>query len=267
MGGRGVRALLGTDRLSGPGSQPGRPAGAPAPVPSVPGPAGAMSLGRGAVVGGAPAAPEAECRICYEPFDRRAARPKLLSCRHRVCARCLHRMADVGASPAAPGRLSCPFCRQETLLPGRDVGQLRDDGQVLASLPEVLLCPGVLEPLAEGPHGSSDCLVVTLLEVPEDLAAPDGVGLLDVMRLYRPPSLASLPCPAPLAKCPALPRLLLGLLCLVYFSSLPLGIYLLLLQRLSLGIVLVSLVPATLILCIFYSLCQCLRHEIFDFPS
>lgn len=247
-----------------------------------------MSLGRGKLGGPPLAFPplEAECKICYEPFDGHARRPKLLSCQHRMCARCLHRMADVGASP---GRLSCPFCRQETPLPDKDVGRLQDDGQLLATLlsgrdrarrprhpplsPEVLLCPGILEPFGEAKHSSSDCLVITLLEMPEDLAAPEGVGLLDVMRLYRPPSLASLPCHAPLATCPAcsacpaLPRLLMGILCLFYFSSLPLGIYLLLVERLSLGIILVSLVPATLILCIFYSLCQCLRHEIFDFPS
>ncbi|XP_054837134.1 E3 ubiquitin-protein ligase RNF182-like [Eublepharis macularius] len=248
-----------------------------------------MSLSRGKPGGSPPlvfAAPEMECKICYEAFDGHARRPKLLPCQHGMCARCLRKMADVGDSP---GCLSCPFCRQETLLPDQDVGQLPDDGRALALLscrerarkqghpalspPEVLLCPGVLEPFGEGRHGSSDCLVITLLEMPEDLAAPEGVGLLDVMRLYRPPSLASLPCHGPLAKCQAcsarhtVPRFLVGVLCLVYFSSLPLGIYLLLVERLSLGIVLVSLVPSTLILCIFYSLCQCLRHEILDFPS
>ncbi|XP_048353776.1 E3 ubiquitin-protein ligase RNF182-like [Sphaerodactylus townsendi] len=248
-----------------------------------------MSLSRSKLGGSPPprvfTSQETECKICYEPFDSRARRPKLLSCQHRMCARCLHKMADVGRSP---GSLCCPFCRQETLLPDREVGRLEDDGRVLALLsswegarrpgcpplsPEVLLCPGILEPFGEGKSSSSDCLVITLLEVPEDLAVPEGVGLLDVMRLYRPPSLASLPCHVPLAvcqacsPCPALPRFLMGVLCLVYFSSLPLGIYLLLVERLSLGIVLVSLVPATLILCIFYSLCQCLRHEIFDFPS
>nr|XP_056700138.1 E3 ubiquitin-protein ligase RNF182-like [Euleptes europaea] len=248
-----------------------------------------MSLCRGRLGGSPPpqalAAHETECKICYEPFDSHTRRPKLLTCQHRMCARCLHKMADPGESP---GSLRCPFCRRETLLPDKEVSRLQDDGRVLALLsgrerarrpgrpplsPEVLLCPSILEPFGEGKHSSSDCLVITLLEMPEDLAAPEGVGLLDVMRLYRPPSLASLPCHAPLAKCPAfsacpaLPRFLMGVLCLVYFSSLPLGVYLLLVERLSLGIVLVSLVPATLILCIFYSLCQCLRHEIFDFPS
>ncbi|XP_042320836.1 E3 ubiquitin-protein ligase RNF182-like [Sceloporus undulatus] len=229
---------------------------------------------------------EMECKICYERFDVRTRRPKLLSCRHRVCTRCLRRMADVEESPA---RLSCPFCRQETPVPERDVGRLLDDGQVLALLsgrerarrpggpplsPEVLLCPSVLEPLADGRHSSSsDCLVITLLEMPEDLAAPEGVGVLEVMRLYRPPSLGSLPCYLPLGKCRPcgscrdLPRFLLAVLCLAYLSSLPFGIYLLLEGHLNLGIVLVSLVPSTLILCLFYSLCQCLCHEILDLPS
>ncbi|XP_061486694.1 E3 ubiquitin-protein ligase RNF182-like [Rhineura floridana] len=246
-----------------------------------------MSLPIGKAGGSQPlvfTAPEMECKICYERFDGRSRRPKLLSCRHRMCTRCLRKMVDVGESP---GCLSCPFCRQEMLLPDKDVGQLQDDGQVLALLscrerarkqggpaPEVLLCPSILEPFAGGKHSSSsDCLVITLLEMPEDMAAPEGVGVLDVMRLYRPPSVASLPCPASLDKClpcpawRAFPRFLLGVLCLVYFSSLPFGIYLLLVKRLNLGIILVSLVPSTLILCVFYSLCQCLCHEIFSFPS
>lgn len=247
-----------------------------------------MSLGRAFPPQEGP--PPPECQICYEPFDRQARRPKLLWCGHGLCARCLLRMAEAGgdsssssASPP-PGGLRCPFCRQETPLPEKDVGRLRDDGPLLAALlsgrrggappssssssPELLLCPGgVLEPLRGSRSGSSDCLVVTLLEVPEgELGAPEwaaGAGLLEVMRLSRPPSLASaLPCPPPLAACPAFPRLLLGLLCLGYFSSLPLGIYLLLVERLRLGVALVSLVPATLLLCVLYGLCQCLRHEL-----
>ncbi|KFW04442.1 E3 ubiquitin-protein ligase RNF182, partial [Fulmarus glacialis] len=131
--------------------------------------------------------------------------------------------------------LRCPFCRRHSPVPSGDVQQLQDDCEALALLtgrerakkrglprsPEVLLCPSVLEPVP-----SPDCLVVTILEVPEDVAPPDGLGRLD--------------------------------LCLLYFSSLPFGIYLLLIEHHSLGIVLVSLVPSTLLLCIVYSLCQCL---------
>ncbi|XP_007440835.1 E3 ubiquitin-protein ligase RNF182-like [Python bivittatus] len=242
----------------------------------------AMSLPKGKGDSAQPlgfAAHETECSICCESFDWRARRPKLLSCHHQVCARCLRRMADIGKSPV---NLSCPFCRQETPVPDEDVGQLPDNGRVLALLcrqggsplsPEVLLCPSILEPFADGKQRSSDCLVITLLEVPEDAAAPDGLGIVDVMRFYRPPSLASLPCHGSLPVCQscstwrAVPRFFLGLLGLVYFSSLPLGIYLLLVERPNLGLVLVSLVPSTLLLCILYSLCQCVCQEVFDFPA
>uniref|UniRef100_A0A8C5WUI7 E3 ubiquitin-protein ligase RNF182 n=1 Tax=Laticauda laticaudata TaxID=8630 RepID=A0A8C5WUI7_LATLA len=219
-----------------------------------------------------PSAPaETDCGICCEGFDGRARRPKVLGCRHQVCARCLRRMAEAGGSP---GRLRCPFCRQETAVPGQDVARLPDDGRVLALLgrappsPELLLCPGVLEPFADGKRRSSDCLVITLLEGPEE--APE---LVDVMRFYRPPSLASLPCPGPLPLCRAcgtqraVRRGLLGLLGLLYFSSLPLGIYLLLAERPGLGLGLVSLVPSTLLLCAFCSLCQCLCRDIPHLPA
>ncbi|XP_060089489.1 E3 ubiquitin-protein ligase RNF182-like, partial [Heteronotia binoei] len=188
--------------------------------------------------------PPRECRICYEAFDGAGRRPQLLSCQHRVCAGCLRRLAaeeaSGGHSPGGNRRLRCPFCRRESLL----LPLLPPDGDEEApSAPEVLLCPGLLQrPLP----GSSACLVLTLLEVPQELAAPPGLGLRDVVRLYRPPS------PAPLAASwRALPRRLLALL---YFSSLPLGIYLLLLRRLALGLALGSLVPATLLVCEFPAL-------------
>nr|XP_060627777.1 E3 ubiquitin-protein ligase RNF182-like [Anolis sagrei ordinatus] len=242
---------------------------------------------------------EPECQICYDRFDLRSRRPKRLLCGHCACARCLRRMVEPAESENAlealgsPALLSCPFCRQETPVPQREVGRLPDDATVLPLLtgprsgPEVLLCPGgALETLPGGPLGSpssspsssSDCLVVTLLELP--LEGPEGsLGLLEVMRLHRPPSLGSLPCSLPLVgKCQPclgggssssswgpqdLPRFMLGALCLAYLSSLPFGIYLLLEGHLNLGIVLVSLVPSTLILCLCYSLGQCLCQEAF----
>uniref|UniRef100_A0A8V5GDM0 E3 ubiquitin-protein ligase RNF182 n=1 Tax=Melopsittacus undulatus TaxID=13146 RepID=A0A8V5GDM0_MELUD len=229
---------------------------------------------------GAPAhtaAPELECKICYSHYDTCSRRPKVLGCGHRLCARCLCKM--VPPADASPPRLCCPFCRQHSPVPAGDVQQLRDDAEALALLPaeqdeqqgppqspEVLLCPSVLEPVP-----SPECLVVTILQVPEDVSPPEGLGRLEVVRLYRPASPAALPCRGPGHKCRswgwrAVPRFMLGVLCLLYFSSLPFGIYLLLIEHHSLGIVLVSLVPCTLLLCIIYSLCQCLCRELFGFP-
>ncbi|NXL61296.1 RN182 ligase, partial [Chordeiles acutipennis] len=197
-------------------------------------------------------------------------RPKLLRCRHRLCAMCLCRMVAPG--DVSPHGIRCPFCRRHSPVPSGDVRRLQDDAKALALLtgwegdkkrdpprsPEVLLCPSVLEP-TPGP----DCLVVTILEVPEDMVPPEGLGGLEMVRLYGPGSLGALPCHGPGQKCRswgcrAVPRFILGILCLLYFSSLPFGIYLLLIEHHGLGIVLVSLVPSTLLLCIVYSLCQCL---------
>ncbi|XP_050773700.1 E3 ubiquitin-protein ligase RNF182-like isoform X2 [Gopherus flavomarginatus] len=223
---------------------------------------------------------ELECKICYNRYDAGARKPKLLSCCHRVCVKCLRKMVAMGES--SPRLLSCPFCRQETQVPKEDVQLLQDDSKVLAvltyhkqakkrgTLPssEVILCPSILEPS----RSSSDCLVITILEVPENVVPPEGLGMLDMIGLYRPVSLDSLPCRSPIQKCRscswhAIPHFILWMLCLIYFSSLPFGIYLLLIECHNLGIVLVSLVPSTLILCVLYSFCQCLCREIVEFPS
>ncbi|XP_071615608.1 E3 ubiquitin-protein ligase RNF182-like isoform X2 [Heliangelus exortis] len=222
--------------------------------------------------------PHLECHICYSRYDPRTRRPKLLPCGHRLCARCLHKMVALGDTSSH--HLCCPFCRQQSPVPAGDVQQLQDDSEVLALVmghepakkrgtpqsPEVLLCPNVLEPMP-GP----DCLVVTILDVPEDVSPPDGLGGLDLVQLYHPTSLDSLPCHSPGQKChswgwQAAPHCILGVLGLLYFSSLPFGIYLLLIEHHGLGIILVSLVPSTLLLCIIYSLCQCLCREVFVFP-
>ncbi|XP_069507346.1 E3 ubiquitin-protein ligase RNF182-like [Ambystoma mexicanum] len=228
---------------------------------------------------------ELECKICYHRYDTRHRKPKLLNCQHRVCAKCLKKMADIGDS--SPNIVSCPFCRQETCVPDEDVQFLQDDSKILTVLtyhdkvrkrgasvsPEVILSPGDLEPFAEQSHSSSDCLVITIMEVPEGSASSEGLGVLDIMRMYRAPSLDSLPCHCPAQKCRScswrtFPRFVIGILCLIYFSSLPLGIYLLMIKQLTLGIVLVSLVPSTLLLCIFYGFCQCLCHELMEaFPT
>ncbi|XP_066558283.1 E3 ubiquitin-protein ligase RNF182 [Amia ocellicauda] len=237
---------------------------------------------------------ELECKICYNRYDSRTRKPKVLSCLHRVCAKCLKKMVDVGDS--SPSIISCPFCRHETQVPDEEIWLLQDDSNILAILTyqdrarksgsttpgEVVLTPnslggggggggvGVGGTSGEQSHSSSDCLVITIMEMPGDTpSSSETMSMLNMVRLYRPPSLDSLPCHLPMQKCRAwtsrtFPRFLIGVLCLIYFSSLPLGIYLLMIQHLTLGVILVSLVPSTLVLCVFYGFCQCLCHEIME---
>lgn len=58
------------------------------------------------------------------------------------------------------------------------------------------------------------------MELPDDSPSSDSLSMLNVLGLYRPPSLESLPCDLPPHKCRAwtsrsFPRCLLGALCLV----------------------------------------------------
>ncbi|XP_075952436.1 E3 ubiquitin-protein ligase RNF182 [Anarhichas minor] len=234
---------------------------------------------------------ELECKICYNRYDTRSRKPKLLGCLHRVCAKCLKKMVDMGES--SPSIICCPFCRHETYVPDEEVWLMEDDRHILAVLScqdrarrgggggggggrgggggEVVLSPNSLTGGGgvESSHRSSDCLVITIMELPEDSPSSDSLSMLNVVGLYRPPSLDSLPCNLPAQKCHAwtsrsFPRCLLGALCLVYFSSLPLGIYLLMIGQLWLGVVLVSLVPSTLLLLVLYGFCQCLCHELME---
>ncbi|XP_077581522.1 uncharacterized protein LOC144202568 isoform X1 [Stigmatopora nigra] len=62
-----------------------------------------------------------ECRICYERYDQRGRRARLLACLHRVCAKCLRRMLDVGQSSLSPCVVTCPFCRGKTSVPPEEV--------------------------------------------------------------------------------------------------------------------------------------------------
>ncbi|OXB79300.1 UNVERIFIED_CONTAM: hypothetical protein H355_013221 [Colinus virginianus] len=202
-------------------------------------------------------AQELECQICYSRYDARTRRATVLLCGHRLCSRCLRRMVALG--DASPRRLRCPFCRRQSPVPGGADGEGRTRRERdPPSPPEVLLSPGVLRP-SPGP----DCLVVTILEVPAGAVPPEGSGALEVVRLRRrDPAQKSRA-----RRCRAAPRCVLGALCLLYCSSLPLGIYLLLSQHHGLGLALVSLLPAALLLCVSCSLCRCLCRELCAFPS
>ncbi|XP_039652452.1 E3 ubiquitin-protein ligase RNF182 isoform X2 [Perca fluviatilis] len=251
----------------------------------------------------APSLEELECKICFSRYDARSRKPKLLRCRHLICARCLKKMVNMGES--SPCIISCPFCRHETRVPDDEVWLMEDDRYMLAVLShqdqfkrgeEMLLSPHSL------PGGSvdSDFMLISVMALTEDSPS--------MLSLFRPTGRDLLPANLPVNKfgtwksC-SIPRCLLGALCLwsgqfswmessgnkdqlfcsmcrhfpsgadsqsereealteVYFSSLPLGIYLLMIGRLCLGVAMVSLVPSTLLLLVLYGFCQCVCTEL-----
>ncbi|MED6291585.1 hypothetical protein CHARACLAT_025131 [Characodon lateralis] len=157
--------------------------------------------------------------------------------------------------------LSCQDGAQQE---GVAAGRVGDSEMVLTS---TALKGGGAGGCTDTSHRSSDCLVITIMELPDDSPSSDSMSMLNVVGLYRPPSLDSLPCNLPTQKCRvwtsrSFPRCLLGALCMVYFSSLPLGIYLLMIGQLFMGVVLVSLVPSTLLLLVLYGFCQCICQEV-----
>ncbi|CAF90165.1 unnamed protein product [Tetraodon nigroviridis] len=173
---------------------------------------------------------ELECKICYNGYDSHSRKPKLLGCLHRVCAQCLKKMVTTGESSSST--VTCPFCRQETHVPEDEVWLVEDDRNLLAVLScrnqicriggeaEVLLNPnglagGGAKALASS-HCSSDCLLITVMELPDESSSSDSLSMLNVVGLYRPPSLDSLPWNLSRLKCRYhnLPRCLLGALCL-----------------------------------------------------
>ncbi|XP_036375460.1 E3 ubiquitin-protein ligase RNF182 [Megalops cyprinoides] len=237
-------------------------------------------------------AEELECKICYCPFNLGARRPKVLDCRHRVCAKCLAKLLDLGETPARV--LLCPFCRRATGLPEEAAAPagLPDDSGLVAALvlrlqnrrnllegsTELLLSPRRLSALVGPPsssssspsRGSPNCLVITMMEPTQEARATPRGPLSGLAR--RSPSLDSMAsitrrwtvwnCAALL--CQASARALVWLLGLLYFSSLPLGVYLLIVRKTTLGVLLVSLVPSSLVVIMVYGLSQCLCQEIWD---
>ncbi|XP_078541934.1 E3 ubiquitin-protein ligase RNF182 [Lissotriton helveticus] len=225
---------------------------------------------------------EMECKICYNRYNLRQRKPKVLECCHRVCAKCLYKIIDFGDSPQ--GVIVCPFCRFETCLPDDDVGSLPDDNNILQTLAsrakarggpgenptELLLTPKRLSTLVSPTHSSSNCLVITIMEVQRE--SPQSLNATPVVEFYRPTTFDSAPPVTPhwtvwnftSLLCQTSVRVFVWLLGLLYFSSLPLGIYLLVSKKVTLGVVFVSLVPSSLVILMVYGFCQCVCHEFLD---
>lgn len=162
----------------------------------------------------------------------------------------------------------------------------------LEAAPELLLSPGRLSSLmgrstpVTSPSSSSSAsssyttyssirsspnfVVITIMEPPPLSTASQELRRQTSNRGFRSRSLDSM---ASIAQrwtvwdCAALlfhtsARALVWVLGLLYFSSLPMGVYLLIMQRTTLGVLLVSLVPVSLVMIMVYGVCQCICHEL-----
>ncbi|XP_053557606.1 E3 ubiquitin-protein ligase RNF182-like [Bombina bombina] len=224
---------------------------------------------------------ELECKICYQKFNVHSRKPKILDCLHRVCARCLTKILIMGGGSPC---ISCPFCRNETELQEEEVSGLPDDTNIIFKLTEkekapcnsdcneVVLTPKNLSSSSPS-HSSSNCLVITIMEVQRESNRTQSQTTSS--DYYTEHSIDSVSVNSHSQTdhdlfsklCNHVPRILVWLLGFFYFGSLPLGIYLLVIQKVTLGIVCVSLVPSSLTVCLVYGFCQCLCQGMCDCAS
>lgn len=221
---------------------------------------------------------ELECKICYCAYNLSSRRPKVLECCHRLCSKCLAKIRNLGEPP--PNSVVCPFCRYVTDLPGEAGGSLPDDYNLVTVLSiqnqylkgsqgEILLTPRHLNSLvghSASATPSSLCsnyVVITIMESPQEraISADHRSSSLDSMASVTQ-RCTVWNCMTLL--CQALARILVWVVGLLYFSSLPTGIYLLIMQKTTLGVLLISLVPVSLVIIIVYGMCQCVCHEFWD---
>uniref|UniRef100_A0A673AK02 E3 ubiquitin-protein ligase RNF182 n=1 Tax=Sphaeramia orbicularis TaxID=375764 RepID=A0A673AK02_9TELE len=251
-----------------------------------------------------PSTEELECKICYCAYNLGSRRPKVLECCHRLCSKCLAKILDLGESPPngvvcpfcryvtrlpgeAVGNLPDDCNLVAALaLKGRNQRNLHLHQEVPT---ELLLNPRHLSSLMTLPtpsssstsssnttyssiRGSPNFVVITIMEPPPASTSAQDLHLHRLNGGYRSSSLDSMAsitqrwtvwnCAALLCQTSA--RALVWVLGLLYFSSLPMGVYLLIMQRTTLGVLLVSLVPASLVMIMVYGLCQCICHEFWD---
>lgn len=232
-------------------------------------------------------AKELECKICYCPYSHSGQRPKVLQCCHRLCAKCLVKILDLGESP--PNAVICPFCRYVTRLSGEALASLQDNYNLVTALShhalyypnihenqqgEILLSTRHLSSLvgysasASPSSTRTSYVVITFMDPPQEATADTSQARGN----YRSSSLDSMTSVTrqwTVKNCAALfcqtsAQVLLWLFGLLYFSSLPLGVYLLIMQKTMAGLLLVSFVPISLLMIMGYGLCQCMYHEFWN---
>ncbi|XP_057676863.1 E3 ubiquitin-protein ligase RNF182 [Corythoichthys intestinalis] len=227
---------------------------------------------------GSPSKEELECKICYQRYNAHTRRPKLLDCLHRVCGRCLVKILFVADGT---GCICCPFCRHQTQISEYGVSALPDDANVMNHLTlsdkswssdynqEVILSPKSLFSTSPS-RDSPNCLFITIMEVQREPRFPSNNSSSDTehnVESLLAGSNGQADQDSLTKFCNHIPRILVWLLGFLYFGSLPLGIYLLVIQRVTLGIVCVSLVPSSLTVCLVYGFCQCLCQGMCDCSS
>uniref|UniRef100_A0A3Q3KF38 E3 ubiquitin-protein ligase RNF182 n=1 Tax=Monopterus albus TaxID=43700 RepID=A0A3Q3KF38_MONAL len=209
-----------------------------------------------------------ECKICYCTYNLGSRRPKALECCHHLCAKCFAKILNLGESP--PSAVVCPFCRCVTRLSREALSNLPDDINLVAVLAFQTSSSTTYSSLP----GSPNFVVITIMEPSsastqdlhlhhqshESHASNQGFrsSSLDSMELITQ-RWTVLNCAALLSQ--TLARALVWVLGLLYFSSLPMGVYLLMIQRTTLGVMLVSLVPASLVMVMVYGFFLCICHE------
>uniref|UniRef100_A0AAV2LQR5 E3 ubiquitin-protein ligase RNF182 n=1 Tax=Knipowitschia caucasica TaxID=637954 RepID=A0AAV2LQR5_KNICA len=144
-----------------------------------------------------PPSEELECKICYQRYNVHSRKPKILDCLHRVCGRCLVKILD---NADISGSVPCPFCRHQIEITEYEVSALPDDTNILFHLAsrdrstssdlnkEVVLNPKSFSSSSPS-QDSSNCLVITIMEVPRHSRSPSRNGSSEV---YAEQSLDSL---------------------------------------------------------------------------
>ncbi|NXW30412.1 RN182 ligase, partial [Phaetusa simplex] len=221
---------------------------------------------------------ELECKICCRRFTIHSRKPKILDCLHRICARCLTKILHTGAGSPC---ISCPFCRHETELNEDEVEGLPTDTNIMSKLilkyktarnsgcKEVVLTPKNL-PSSSFSHGSPNHLVITITEVQRDPPRPpshsstSGYYAAHGTESVSPGSPRQLNQDLSSKLCRHVSTILVWLLGFLYFSSIPVGIYLLVIQKVIPGVVCVTFVPFSLFVCTMCNFCYRLCHAVCD---
>ena len=71
-----------------------------------------------------------ECPICHDKYDH----PKALECMHNFCTHCLHDLRKPSPSCKA---ITCPICRQTTILPRAGVDGLKNNFPLVALVDDI----------------------------------------------------------------------------------------------------------------------------------